>query len=114
MAFKAKRKKPPVLSKEDRAYVQEKLNVYKKFFKPLKGEFIYKVEGSKQEVVATARYYTEADIKKDAEETVARMNGLSRKKDDGRHWILVSWRVIGKSESPDDDTQAKENTNEAD
>lgn len=114
MAFKSKRKKPPVLSKEEQAYVQEKLNAYKKFFKPLKGEFIYKVEGSKQEVVATARYCTEDDIRKDAEETVARMNELSSKKDVGKHWILVSWRVVSKSESPDDDTQAKENADETD
>ena len=92
MAFQ-KRKKPPVLSKEEQAYVQEKLNAYKKFFKPLKGEFIYKRDDCPQEVVATARYYTEDDIKKDAEETVARMNKL----DKGKHWSLLSWRVVSKS-----------------
>jgi hypothetical protein len=73
--------------------VQEKLNAYKKFFKPLKGEFIYKRDGSSQEIVATARYYTEEDIKKDAEDTVARMNKLDKEK----HWSLVSWRVVSKS-----------------
>ena len=87
MAFQ-KRKKPRPLTKEEQAYVEEKLNVYKKFFKPLKGEFIYKVEGSKQEVCATARYHTEEELKKDAEDTVARMNQL----DGERHWILVSWK----------------------
>lgn len=92
MAFQ-KRKKPPVLSKEEQAYVQERLNAYKKFFKPLKGEFIYKRDDCPQEVVATARYYTEDDIKKDAEETVARMNEL----DKGKHWSLLSWRVVSKS-----------------
>lgn len=92
MAFQ-KKKKPPVLSKEEQAYVQEKLNAYKKFFKPLKGEFIYKRDGSSQEVVATARYYTEEDIKKDAEDTVERMNKLDKEK----HWSLVSWRVVSKS-----------------
>lgn len=92
MAFQ-KKKKPPVLSKEEQAYVQEKLNAYKKFYKPLKGEFIYKRVGSSQEVVATARYYTEEDIKKDAEDTVAKMNKLDKEK----HWTLLSWRVVSKS-----------------
>ena len=92
MAFK-KRKKPLVLSKEEQAHVQERLNACKKFFKPLKGEFIYKRDGGLQEVVATARYYTEDDIKKDAEETVARMNSLGK----GKHWSLVSWRIVSKT-----------------
>ena len=97
MAFQRK-KKPPVLSKEEQAYVQEKLNVYKKFFKPLKGEFIYKRDGSSQEVVATARYHTEEDLKKDAEDTVTRMNQLDKE----NHWSLLSWRVVSKSSSDDD------------
>ena len=100
MAFQ-KKKKPPVLSKEEQAYVQEKLNAYKKFFKPLKGEFIYKRDDCPQEVVATARYYTEEDIKKDAEDTVARMNGL----DKGKHWSLLGWRVISKSTSDDEEKE---------
>jgi len=100
MAFQ-KKKKPPVLSKEEQAYVQEKLNVYKKFFKPLKGEFVYKRDDCSQEVVATARYYTEEDIKKDAEDTVARMNEL----DKGKHWSLLSWRVISKSTGDDEEKE---------
>lgn len=100
MAFQ-KRKKPPVLSKEEQAYVQEKLNAYKKFYKPLKGEFIYKRDGSSQEVVSIARYYTEDDIKKDAEDTIARMNEL----DKGKHWSLLSWRVVSKSASDDEEKE---------
>ena len=98
MAFQ-KKKKPPILSKEERAYIQEKLNIYKKFFKPLKGEFIYKRDGSSQEVVSIARYYTEDDIKKDAEDTIARMNEL----DKGKHWSLLSWRIISKSTNDDEE-----------
>lgn len=105
MAFQ-KKKKPRPLTKEEQAFVEEKLNAYKKFFKPLKGEFIYKRDGSSQEVVATARYYTEEDIKKDAEATVARMNEL----DKGKHWSLVSWRTVSKSTI--EETEAEEKSNE--
>lgn len=108
MAFQ-KKKKPPILSKEEQAYVQEKLNAYKKFFKPLKGEFIYKRDGCSQEVVAIARYYTEEDIKKDAEDTVERMNELDKEK----HWSLVSWRVVSKSTI--EEAESEENkSNESD
>lgn len=104
-----KKKKPPVLSKEEQAYVQEKLNAYKKFFKSLKGEFIYKQDGCSQEVVATARYYTEEDIRKDAEDTIANMNKLDKEK----HWSLVSWRVVSKSTI--EEAEAEENKrNESD
>lgn len=105
MAFQKKSKKAPVLSKEEQAYVQEKLNAYKKFFKPLKGEFIYKRDDCNQEVVATARYYTEEEIKKDAEDTVARMNTL----DPEKHWSLISWRVVSK-DSQDEEEPQHENT----
>ena len=78
MAWKPK--KPVVLSPEERAYVQKKLEDYKnKFFKPIKGEFIYKIEGFPEEIAATARYFTEEDLKNDAEETVARMNAKDKK-----------------------------------
>lgn len=106
MAFK-KKKKPPVLSREDQESIKERLEATKRFFKPLKGEFIYKKDGSKQEVVETARYYKEEDIKKDAEETVARMNAL----DNGKHWILVSWRVVSK---PGDVSGIEETLDESD
>ena len=95
MAWKPK--KPVVLSPEERAYVQKKLEDYKKFFKPIKGEFIYKIEDYPQEVVATARYYTEEDIKKDAENTIARMNANDKE----HRWTLVSWRVVNKFEYDD-------------
>ena len=107
MAFQ-KKKKPPVLSKEEQAYVQEKLNAYKKFYKPLKGEFIYKRNGSSQEVVATARYYTKEDIKKDAEATVARMN----EHDKGKHWSLVSWRTVSKSTVEEAKVEEKRDEND--
>ena len=107
MSFQ-KRKKPPVLSKEEQAYVQEKLNDYKKFFKPFKGEFIYKRDDCSQEVVATARYYTEENIKKDAEDMVERMNKLDKDK----HWSLVSWRVVSKSTI--EEVEAEENKSNED
>lgn len=106
MAFQ-KKKKPPILSKEEQAYVQEKLNAYKKFYKPLKGEFIYKRDGSSQEVVSIARYYTEDDIKKDAEDTVARMNEL----DKGKHWSLLSWRIVSKSTVEEAEVEEKRDEN---
>lgn len=103
MTWKPK-KKPKPLSREEQVYVQEKLNAYKKFFKPLKGEIIYKVEGSSQEVVATARYYTEDDIKKDAEEIVARMNELSKGE---KKWVLVSAKSIGREELDHEEDASK-------
>lgn len=105
MAFYQKKKKPRPLTKEEQAYVDEKLNAYKKFFKPLKGEIVYKRDDCSQEVVFTARYDTEDDIKHAGEEAVARMNEL----DSGKHWSLMSWRVLSKS-TLDDVDERREST----
>ena len=107
MAYYQKKKKPRPLTKEEQAYVDEKLNVYKKFFKPLKGEFIYKRDDCSQDVVFTARYDTEDDIKRAGEEMVAKMNEL----DPEKHWSLVSWRVLSKS-ALDDAGERKEDSEE--
>jgi len=98
MAY-VQKKKPPILSKEEQSYIQEKLNSYKKFFKPLKGEIVYKREDISQECVLTARYYTEEDLQKDAKDIVDKMNAI----DIGKKWILISAKVIGK-ETIDDDS----------
>lgn len=90
MAFK-KKKKPPVLSKADQEEIKTRLNASKRFFKPLRGEIIYKRDGAEQDVVATARYYTEDDIEKDAETIVEKLNSLNN----GKHWSVISWRVLG-------------------
>ena len=93
MAFQKKKKKPRPLTKAEQAWIDEKLNVYKKWYKPLKGQFIYKRDGCTQEVVFNARYNTEEELKLDAESTVARMNAL----DKNHSWILLRYEIIGKA-----------------
>jgi len=103
MAFK-KKKKPPVLSKEDQEEIRERLNASKRFFKPLRGEIIYKRDGSSQDVVATARYYTEEDIEADAKRIVDSLNSINN----GKHWSVISWRVLG-NEMPTNENQEENN-----
>ena len=91
MAFQ-KKKKPRPLTKAEQAWVDEKLNVYKKWYKPLKGQFVYKRDGCTQEVVFNARYNTEEELKLDAESTVAKMNEL----DKGNHWTLLRCEIVGR------------------
>lgn len=98
MAFQ-KKKKPPVLSREEQESIRKRLEDSKRFFKPVKGEFTFKNDESSQEVVETGRYYLEEDIKKTAEERVAEMNKASSK-----HWSLISWRVLGREEMEEDKT----------
>lgn len=72
--YKQKKRKIP-LSAEEKAYIQMKLEEYKtKFFKPIKGEVVYKRKGHTQEIVATARYKTEDELKQDAKHIVESMN----------------------------------------
>lgn len=106
MAWKPK-KKPKVLSREEQANIKEKLNIYKKFFKPLKGEIIFKRKESSQEWVQTARYFSEDDMKKDAIEIVNILNSIRSKKT----WEIVSERIVGKEvESNEDDNNKQEMT----
>ena len=99
MAWNQK-KKPVELSAAEKEYVRRKLEEYKtKFFKPIKGEIIYKIKGSKQEVVETARYKTEDEIAEDAKKIVERMNSNDKEK---RHWVLVSAKAVGIYEQRDE------------
>lgn len=106
MTFK-KKKKPPVLSKADQEEIRTRLDASKRFFKPLRGEIIYKRDGSMQDVVATARYYTEEDIKIDAESIVSKLNSLNN----GKHWSIISWRVLG-NEMSNNENQEENNDKE--
>lgn len=93
MAFYKKKKKAPVLSKADREDIQRRLEAQKKLVKTLKGQIVYKREGSLQEVVDTARYYTEEDLKKEAQAIIDRMNSL----DKAKKWMLVNYEIIGRA-----------------
>ena len=100
MAWKPK-KKTPELSYAEKQYVKMKLEEYKtKFFKPIKGQIIYKADECSQEIVETARYYTEEELYADAKRIVDSMNKNDREK---RHWVLVSAKVIGKETIKDED-----------
>ena len=88
-----KKKKFHVETPEERAWIEEKLNVYKKWNKPYKGEIVYKREGSNQEVVRTARYSTYDELNADAKSIVETMTKL----DNGNKWILVSAKIVGQS-----------------
>ena len=88
-----KKKKFHVETPEERAWIEEKLNVYKKWNKPYKGEIVYKREGSNQEVVRTARYFTYDELNADAKSIVETMTKL----DNGKKWILVSAKIVGQS-----------------
>lgn len=92
MAFYKKKKKAPVLSNADREDIQRRLEAQKKLVKTLKGQIVYKREGSLQEVVDTARYYTEEDLKKEAQAIIDRMNSLDKSK----KWMLVNYEIIGR------------------
>ena len=102
MAFQ-KKKKPRPLTKAEQAWIEEKLNASKKWHKPLKGRFVYKRDGSTQEVVCTARYNTEEELKADAESAVARMNEL----DKNHHWTLLSCEIVGR-DKPEEVTNEEE------
>lgn len=99
MAWKPK-KKAPELSAAEKRYVKMKLEEYKtKFFKPIKGQIVYKVEGYNQEVVETAKYNSEEELYEDAKRIVESMNKNDKAK---RHWVLVSVDVIGRSKIEDE------------
>lgn len=91
MAFYKKKKKPPVLSREEREDIQRRLEAQKKWFKPLRGKIVYKREGSTQEVIDTARYHTEEDLRKEAQTIIDLMNRL----DASKKWVLVGCETIG-------------------
>ena len=88
-----KKKKFHAETLEERAWIEEKLNVYKKWNKPYKGEIVCKREGSSQEVVRTAKYFTYNELNADAASIVETMTKL----DNGKKWILVSAKIVGQS-----------------
>ena len=88
-----KKKKFHVETPEERAWIEEKLNVYKKWNMPYKGEIVYKREGSNQEVVSTAMYSTYDELNADAKSIIEAMTKL----DNGKKWILVSAKIVGQS-----------------
>ena len=92
MAYQ-KKKKFQVETTEERAWIEEKLNVYKKWNKPYKGEIVYKREGSNQGVVSTAMYSTYDELNADAKSIIEAMTKL----DNGKKWILVSAKIVGQS-----------------
>ena len=92
-------KKKHQLSIEDQESVKKLLEATKRFIKPIRGEIVYKAEGSKQEVVQTSRYFNEEDVQKDAEETIARMNAFSKGK---KTWKLISAKVVGRDAVEED------------
>ena len=92
------KKKKHIETPAERAWIEEKLNVYKKWNKPYKGEIVYKREGSSQEVVKTARYSTYDELNDDAASIVETMTKL----DNGKKWILVSAKIVGQSIDDDE------------
>ena len=92
MAYQ-KKKKFHVETPEERAWIEKKLNVYKKWNKPYKGQIVYKREGSNQEVVSTAMYSTYDELNADAKSIIEAMTKL----DNGKKWILVSAKIVGQS-----------------
>ena len=92
MAYQ-KKKKFHVETPEERVWIEEKLNVYKKWNKHYKGEIVYKREGSSQEVVSTAKYFTYDELKADAASIIEALTKLNN----GKKWILVSAKIVGQS-----------------
>lgn len=86
------KKKKHIETPAERAWIDKMLNASKRWNKPLKGKFVLKRDGSAQEVVFTAKYNTEEELKTDAESIVAKMNELDKDK----HWTLLSCEVVGK------------------
>lgn len=103
MAFQKKKKPKKIWTKQEQDWINEKLNASKRWHKPLKGKFVYKRDGSTQEVVCTARYNTEEELKADAESAVARMNEL----DKNHHWTLLSCEIVGR-DKPEEVTNEEE------
>ncbi len=100
MAFQKKKPKK-IWTKQEQDWINEKLNASKRWHKPLKGQFIFKRDGSTQEVVFTARYNTSEELKTCAETVVEEMNSL----DKSGHWTLVKYEIVGQDKQEDDDSR---------
>ena len=91
MAYR-KTKKLVVLRKAEQEFVKKQLQIVKKLFKPIRGKFVLQcIDGSKKDWVFTARYYTEGDIRADAEEFCQRLCSVSQKK-----WKVADVEVLGR------------------
>lgn len=91
MAYR-KTKKPVILSKAEQEFVKKQLQIVKKLFKPIRGKFILQcIDGSKKDWIFTARYYTEDDIRADAEEFCQKLCGVSKKK-----WKVTNVEILGR------------------
>ncbi len=91
MAYR-KAKKPVILSKAEQEFVKKQLQIVKKLFKPIRGKFVLQcIDGSKKDWIFTARYYTEGDIRADAEEFCQKLCGVSKKK-----WKVADVEVLGR------------------
>lgn len=99
MAYAKKKKKFHIETPQERVWIEEKLNAYKKWNKPYKGEIVYKREGSSQEYIRRSTYTTYDELNADAKKLIEDMEAI-----DDRKWILVSTKIIG--QSIDDDKNA--------
>lgn len=99
MAYTKTKKKFHIETPAERAWIEEKLNVYKKWNKAYKGEIIYKNNKSPQLFVWRAKYNTYDELNADAQSIIERMTKL----DSSRTWIIVSAKIIG--QSVDDEEQ---------
>ena len=105
MAWKPKKKHKP-LSYNEQQFVKKLIeDAKKKSFKPIKGEVACVSNVSGQQYVQTARYFTEDDLQKDAEDIVNKLNGVGNGK---KKWKLVSAKVLGKDVSQDNGEESNE------
>lgn len=93
MAYTKKQKKFHYETPAERAWIEEKLNVYKKWNKAYKGEIVYKNDRSPQEFVWRAKYNTYDELNADAQSIIERMTKL----DSTTKWSIVSAKIIGQS-----------------
>lgn len=93
MAYTKKKKKYHIETPEERAWIEEKANAYKKWYKPYKGEIVYTYEGASQLFVRYAKYSTNDELNVDAQRLVDEMNALDKSK----KWRIVSAKLIGQT-----------------
>ena len=93
MAYSKKKKKYHIETPAERAWIEEKLNAYKKWYKPYKGEIVYTYAGATQLFARYAKYNTNDELNADAQILVDEMNALDKSK----KWKIVSTKIIGQT-----------------
>ena len=93
MTYTKKKKKFHTETPEERAWIDSKLNAYKKWNKAYKGEVIYKREGCSQMFVRRSKYNSREELEADAKAIVDEMSALDAK----HRWSLVSAKLVGQS-----------------